>query len=691
MLLLIAAAFISSALRAGEPVTFESLLHEMQNRERVACFPSPAYTCSQASSYDRHAVSPKEKATWYANSDRSFFIRTEEKDGRREYVLMDEAGPGALVRFWSTWHGSRGKAFSNGMLRFYLDGKAEPAIKGPIRSIIDQGALAPPPLSQGVSPKTPYKHRGHNLYLPIPYAKHCKITYETDSPMDPGARKGGEALYYQINFRTYEKGTKVKSFTMEQLNSLKQNLVKKTAKRLLQPGKINEGDLQEFSTQRWISAGSSASESLDGPAAVRQLTIKLAAKDLPQALRSTVLEIAFDGERAVWVPVGDFFGTAYKVSPYKSWYTQVFEDGRMSCYWVMPFQSDCTLTLHNFGRQPVELVLGEARVSPWRWDARSMHFHATWKELNRVKTRTNQGALHGAFDVNYVTVKGHGVFVGDTLTLFNGAPGWWGEGDEKIFVDGEKFPSHFGTGTEDYYGYAWGNPNFFEAPFHAQPYGQGAQKTDLAINSRYRSLDAIPFTSSIQFDMELWHWITTTMNYAPTTYFYARSGASWNVKPDPKAAAEKVVQTLDQLIILHDIPKAHEGETMKIVSKTGGETEIQKGTLNGWSRHKQLWWRDGKPGDRLVLTLPVKKAGSYKVYANLTKAADYATVRLSVNGKPAEKEIHRYNNGVATDEILLGTFELEEGENRLNVEIAGKHEKAVPRYMFGLDYVRLEK
>ena len=37
----------------------------------------------------------------------------------------------------------------------------------------------------------------------------------------------------------------------------------------------------------------------------------------------------------------------------------------------------------------------------------------------------------------------------------NPVEAWWGEGDEKVFVDGEKFPSHFGTGTEDYYGYAW--------------------------------------------------------------------------------------------------------------------------------------------------------------------------------------------------------------------------------------------
>jgi len=678
-------ALIQGFSFAVETVSLESLLEEMQDRTGLASFPSPRYTCKQASSYDRGATSPKNKATWYANNDRSFFLRMEERNGRKEYVLMDESGPGAVVRFWSTWHGPRGKEFTNGTLRFYLDGKAEPAIQGPIRSIIDQGALAPPPLSEGVSPQTPYKHRGHNLYLPIPYARHCKITYETDAP----ATKGGEALYYQINFRTYERGTTVRSFTMEQLRSL-HGKIKDACKRLLRPEELDRRDLTLYSSSGTMTGGESGMMEIPGPSAIRQLTLQLDAEDLPQALRSTVLEIVFDGRSTVWAPVGDFFGTAYKLSPYKSWYTQVLPDGVMKCYWVMPFEKSCEISLHNLGKQSIEVVQGEACCGPWRWDDRSMHFHSTWRELNRVKTRTNEGAIHGAFDVNYVTVQGRGVYVGDTLTLFNGAPGWWGEGDEKIFVDGEKFPSHFGTGTEDYYGYAWGNPNFFESPFHAQPYGKGANQTDLAINSRYRLLDAIPFTRSIQMDMELWHWISTTMNFAPTTYFYALPGGESNVQPDPETAAKKVVRKLEDLIPIHRIPGAHEGEAMKIISKTRGETEIQSTPLHGWSGNKQLWWRDGKVGDKLVLAFPMEKAGTYRVFANLTKAADYGKVLIRINGKPADRELDRYHTSVAADEIALGNFQLEAGENRLEVEITGKNEKAIPRYMFGLDYIRME-
>ena len=58
-----------------------------------------------------------------------------------------------------------------------------------------------------------------------------------------------------------------------------------------------------------------------------------------------------------------------------------------------------------------------------------------------------------------------------------------------------------------------------------------------SVNSRYRILDALPFTQSIKFDMELWHWRNTQMNYAPTTFWYARPGAKGNVQPDPETAA----------------------------------------------------------------------------------------------------------------------------------------------------------
>jgi hypothetical protein len=188
-------------------------------------------------------------------------------------------------------------------------------------------------------------------------------------------------------------------------------------------------------------------------------------------------------------------------------------------------------------------------VSVFEWDERSMHFHASWRQLSKVDTGPNKDQTgKGAFDVNYIQVQGQGKVVGDTLTVFNGTDAWWGEGDEKIFIDGESFPSHVGTGTEDYYGYAWCRPEYFQSPFHAQPCGDGNLAGGFSVNSRYRVLDTLPFTKSIKLDMELWHWRHTQMNFAPTTFWYARPGATSNSKADPESAALPVPTKLSDVL-----------------------------------------------------------------------------------------------------------------------------------------------
>jgi hypothetical protein len=285
-------------------------------------------------------------------------------------------------------------------------------------------------------------------------------------------------------------------------------------------------------------------------------------------------------------------------------------------------------------------------------------------------------------------VKGQGVYVGDTLAIFNGASAWWGEGDEKIYVDGESFPSHFGTGTEDYYGYAWCRPEFFEAPFHAQPSGAGNFTPGLSVNSRYRSLDAIPFTTSIQFDMEMWHWRQTIVNFAPAAFWYARPGASWNVAPDPETAALPVALVQSDVVEVFRVSNALEGEDFSKLEMTGGTLEIQEIPHHRWSSDRQLWWRDARVSDRLVLTFQVAQAGRYEVQANLTKANDYAVVRVSVNDGPA-RQFDRYHEVVDHDLLNLGTVEMPQGVNRLSVEIVGANEKAIKRHMFGLDYLLL--
>ncbi len=653
---------------AAGPVTLQSLLWEMVDRDVIARTPSPAYTCRQFSSYDRRADCPTNTATWYANGDQRQFLRVDEVNGRRESVMMDVDGPGAIVRWWCTWKDPQGT------LRVYVDGASEPVIEGNDGAILSGGALAGAPLSAERS-------RGHDLYLPIPYAKHCRVTWE-------GPDKG--PFYYQINYRTYAAGTAVESFSMSALQKTGATLAQVQTALTNAAGTV-AGDLAG-SLDGTLAPGASREVKLEGPGAIRGIALKAAAADMDQALRSTVLEIEFDGERAVWCPVGAFFGVGHSLRPYESWYSDAKADGTLACRWVMPFAKSTVVRLRNLGAAPVDVASGRVMKGAWAWDDRSMHFHATWRQHADLMTQTNAGADHGAFDVNYVEVRGAGVYAGDSLTVDNSVRAWWGEGDEKIFVDGEAFPSHFGTGTEDYYGYAWCFSAPFSAPFHAQPTGEGNSKPGMSVNSRWRSLDAIPFATSLKVDMELWHWKKTRVHYAPATFWYARPGATCNIEPAPSEASRPVAavpvppEGADPVLT---IAGAIEGESLRIVECTGGSTKTQQWAQPIWSRDEQLWWTHGNPGDRLVLEVPVAKAGRHKVEANCTLAVDYGIMKIAVNGRVLKESLDFYNDGVIARTIDLGVAELPAGTAKLEVTIVGANPAAKPSHMFGLDCLKL--
>ena len=154
-----------------------------------------------------------------------------------------------------------------------------------------------------------------------------------------------------------------------------------------------------------------------------------------------------------------------------------------------------------------------------------------------------------SMDLNFIDLRGKGVYSGDAITVFNTEEAWFGEGDEKIFVDGEDFPSSIGTGTEDYYGYAWCRPEYFTHPFIAQPSGNGNFFPGLTINMRYRDLDAIPFNTSLSSNIELWHWLPATINYALTTYWYIFPGYKTNIRPIPMAVMNPVPRKRSDIVI----------------------------------------------------------------------------------------------------------------------------------------------
>ena len=155
---------------------------------------------------------------------------------------------------------------------------------------------------------------------------------------------------------------------------------------------------------------------------------------------------------------------------------------------------------------------------PWQWNDRSLLFHAKWRIEKDLPSRPFT-------DWTHLECSGNGRFVGGALHVINPVRGWWGEGDEKIYVDGETFPSHFGTGTEDYYGYAWCSNERFVHAYHNQPRCDGPGNYGNTSVNRFHILDDIPFTRSFKFDMENWHSNPTCdTTRAAVSYWYARPG-----------------------------------------------------------------------------------------------------------------------------------------------------------------------
>lgn len=529
----------------AQSVSLHTLLEEMASREQLTYFPEIPYELKQFSSYNRKSKIP-DSSGWFANNDMSHFLRTETNSGRREFVMLDTDGPGAIVRWWMTFYKAQ-----NGILRIYLDHSSTPVIEGLPSEILSGDHLAGYPFSASVHEDAPLGEEGrdydHNLYLPIPFSNHCKITYECDSLILKKRFPFNEAYYwpdvfYNICYRKYQPEITVQSLSKEDL--IQENPLIQKVKEILSNEPIKSDTIVWFNNK--IQPGDSlVLEFSKRKSAINYIALSLKAMDKEQALRSIVLSISFDGIQSVWVPVGEFFGTGYIHSVHETWINETRDDGGMESRWIMPYQEKCRIMFINFGREEIE-INGNTGLVNYEWKSNSMYFGSAWHEYRHIKTRNEDGSK---FDINFIDINGKGLYIGDQVTLYNNTWHWWGEGDEKIFVDGEIFPSSFGTGSEDYYGYAFGRPEPFSHPFLAQPIGIGNTNWGLTVNMRHRSLDAIPFKTSIKADIELWHWASVVMNYALTSYWYAEHPVEINIEPDIKAVQYPVIKTKEDFDI----------------------------------------------------------------------------------------------------------------------------------------------
>jgi hypothetical protein len=253
---------------------------------------------------------------------------------------------------------------------------------------------------------------------------------------------------------------------------------------------------------------------IKGPAAIHHIWVTISAE--PFYGRKIILRMYWDGEEnpSVEAPIGDFFGVGHGLNRnFSSLPINCSSQGRArNCYWYMPFRESALITATNEGTGTVGAFYYyiDYRELP-ELPADTPYFHAQYHQ--EIPCRPGENYL-------FFDAIGRGHYAGCNLSILQRAMGWWGEGDDMIFVDGEKFPSLYGTGSEDYFSDAWGmredeNP-FYGCPLQEPDFKTGSKATVY----RFHIPDPIPFKKSIRVTIEHGHANDRSDYFSSVAYWY---------------------------------------------------------------------------------------------------------------------------------------------------------------------------
>lgn len=184
----------------------------------------------------------------------------------------------------------------------------------------------------------------------------------------------------------------------------------------------------------------------------------------------------------------------------------------------MPYKESASVSFTNNYSKPVDISL-ETYVDDFDWDSNTLYFHSTY-HFEKAIPLNNEPDSNDNLDWNFATINGRGVYCGDLLSLYNHAVDWYGEGDEKIWIDNDTFPSHFGTGTEDYFNCSWAPVVPFLTPYGGAPRADDVSSHGYNAFMRTRNLDIVPFNSKFKFDIEMLSWHPGTADYYVTYFWY---------------------------------------------------------------------------------------------------------------------------------------------------------------------------
>lgn len=459
-----------------------------------------SWTTHQASGYDRGGG-------FY---DSGNFLRTE--PGPR-YVLMESTGPGCIDRLWFTSKAEFGQERYD--LVIFIDDLREPLIRVNLDELF-RGQRTPfvEPLA-GIcgNPRFP----GRYSYVPIGFTNFARV--ELHPTADASAyvyreNSAGERIphvYYQVTYRRLPAGAPVRAFSWE-LNASEQtqlNTIRATwGQRGVSPYAASPHLRSQPVAVDIPPSGEALLARIDRPGTLCGLRL--------QTPHPEGLQFAFTwddaAEPAVLAPFGPFFGGADDASGREVrglWMGRT--DGWFYHWLPMPFHRSAQLRVRSSASVPARLT-GEilVRSEPPPADAGRFHAH------RYDDARPPRGADYMVLDTT-----GSGHFVG----LVMDRPGNM-EGDDRFYVDGERVPSLHGTGTEDFFNFAWGLSHTGAWPLHGI-----TQQTVGPVAYRFHLPAGVPFQRSLRITWEHGHDLKRGPNlderrYSGVVFYYRAPSAS---------------------------------------------------------------------------------------------------------------------------------------------------------------------
>ena len=403
-----------------------------------------------------------------------------------------------------------------------------------------------------------------------------------------------------------------------------------------------------------------------------------------------LLRIYYDGNErpAVEAPVGDFFANCFgKRSEVVSLPVVVEGGDAYNCFWRMPFRKSIKIEIIN---QSADKQI------------RLLYYNIDWIKKDKISDDTpyfyaqykQEYPVEQGHDYVILDTEGKGQYVGTVLAVRTRSPAWFGEGDEKVYIDGEQKQSIQGTGTEDYFLCAWGLKKF-SGPYFGVPYfDQWSIIGGHTSAYRWHINDPIVFNKSIKFTIEHFGWMSEDENpkgertswnerqddYSSVAFWYQTGIPTFSARAP--SAKERALPNLDRVIVMAKdfLGRQHHGPG-KAKPQLLGELYPQPQMIYRPTRSDDAW---------VEFPVEVKTKEPLRLLVNATRAPDYGIYQAYLDDIPIGKPLDLYNDKVDNFEFHLLDFWPEPGKYTFTLECVGKNNKS-EGFGLGLESVRLRE